>query len=375
MNNDEREGLPSASSLERYSLCPGSWNAIQRLSPEERDTSSADSDEGTKRHALIEAGDESKAEDEAQEYVVRRCSELVEQAKQEVFGSFNDRAEFKEKRLWLHDENFNLVMSGRLDVFFVGMSFCKDEAEVSALIVDYKTMYGDSGYAANNLQTRAYAVLLAARCKLDSVYVALIQPMLAVEKQLTMTYYDSDALDKARAEIFKILKDIKDPFAPRLPSLKACKYCPAKLRCPEAQAAAFALVSEPQDLLPDRPVTPEELEQICMAEKLLGDLSAARKAAAMAQLEADPESLPGWTLKPGSKSTKITNPSEAWERVGTAIGGPAFSEACTISIPKLVKPYQEVKGLASQAASRKEIEALLADAIETKEGAPVLARV
>ena len=361
---DERQGLPSASSLVRYSLCPGSWKAIQALLPEERDTTNADAIEGTKRHALLEEGDESKAENEAQENVVLRGKELVEKAKLEVFGDSEELVELKEERLWLQDKNMKPVMSGKIDIAIVPLRSVirypvAECWQGVGLVVDYKTMYADHGDAASNLQTRAYAVLLADAYDLKEVYVALIQPMLPADKQLTMTLYNSDTLDKARSEIFQILKGIEDPFAPLLPSQKACQYCPAKLR-----------PVKDGELPPDLPITAEILDKLALLESLAKPI----KERAKEMLIANPDSIPGYTLSPGRTISKITDPSLVWERAGKDMPE-GFVNACTISLPKLVKPYQEAKGLTSQAAARKELEALLADAIETKQGAPILARV
>ena len=47
--SDERKNLPSASSMERYMLCPGSW-AAEKGQPEQ---ASSDADSGNRIHAAL----------------------------------------------------------------------------------------------------------------------------------------------------------------------------------------------------------------------------------------------------------------------------------------------------------------------------------
>jgi hypothetical protein len=98
--DDDRKGLPSASSWRRYELCAGSWQLEQEAKRlgQEAHKSSAAADRGTRIHAYL-AGEKVElfeAEQKTADFLKERALEQVKR----IFGDSEVKV-LKEKRLWL----------------------------------------------------------------------------------------------------------------------------------------------------------------------------------------------------------------------------------------------------------------------------------
>jgi CRISPR/Cas system-associated exonuclease Cas4 (RecB family) len=303
----EVEAKPSASKLARYSDCPGAFNLEASLPTGE---SSAAANLGTLVHAHLAGEKVELCEEGAQ--IAERCREQYLEIRDRIIGDESITATVVEERLW-----FGQDWSGAID----RIDFFGD----SALLVDYKTGRLEVDHASENLQLRAYAVLVAEHYKsVRTVYAAVIQPHTGAPHG---TVYDEDDLAQAREEIASIIAETLKPDAPRRPSPEACKYCRALAICPEAAGETKALATRSAA---DVPALPDlELSQLLSASTLVENFIEVIKTEAKARLKAGKE-VPGWTLiqkkgavRTDSKALKIRWSELTDEPVPTITGEPS----------------------------------------------------
>jgi hypothetical protein len=218
--SDIREGLSSASSVERDSLCHGAFEAQKDYV----DRDSADASRGTLRHDLEENQTplDDILDDEDRE-CSRRARASLEHLRDtlKITGSKISR----EERFWLLNGEGQKLMSGQLDYL--------EEWNEVALIADYKMLYGVHASAPSNVQLAAYSGLVYLnRDKVKRVYAALIEPF--GEPSLTTTVFDEDQLKKIVTDLQSLYTKVYSGTAPRTAGWKQCKFCKALGACPEA---------------------------------------------------------------------------------------------------------------------------------------------
>ena len=141
---DERQGLPSASGMQRLFLCPGSWNAERKCPVDEE---SDDAALGTMLHAHMEQG--TMPEDSEDAEAVAWCHEMEIYLCEKHLGmkkDWTDVQTLRETRLFERDRLF----SGKPDMVAVW--------DRKAFVVDYK--FGDRETARHRKQIREYLRLL-----------------------------------------------------------------------------------------------------------------------------------------------------------------------------------------------------------------------
>ena len=354
--SDERKNLPSASSMERYQLCLGSFAAEQG----QPDQPSSDAESGNRIHAALAGETVNPPLTDDEERTAESCKI---QAEALIHNTVEDGGVIlRETRIWHIGEGW----SGKPDV--VALSACGKRA----LVIDYKTGRGEVADATSNMQLRALAVLVADEYWADEVTVAIVQPLAGPVSTCT---YDSAALDIAREEIARIIEGIHKPDAQRIPSAKACKYCRAKSVCPEAQKLATDAPLMVSRNGRELSITPERMAEFLEQIPAIEAVVEAVQAKAKRMLEADPASVPGWTLKPGAVRESITDPAQVFGRF-LALGGTQeqFMPAITVAKTKLrdaVKAVTSEKGKALDAR----MDAVLDGCTEAKPTAPSLVRV
>lgn len=303
----EVEAKPSASKLSRYSDCPGAFHTEASLPTGE---SSAAANLGTLVHRHL-AGEKVELDEEGAK-IAARCREQYLEIRDRIIGDEPITASVVEERLW-----FGKDWSGAID----RIDFFGD----SALVVDYKTGRLEVDDASENLQLRAYAVLVAEHYKsVRTVYAAVIQPHTGAPHG---TVYDEHDLAQAREEIAGIIAATLKPDAPRRPSPDACKYCRALAICPEAAGETKALATRSAA---DVPALPDlELSQLLSASSVVEDFISAIKDEAKARLKAGKE-IPGWSLiqkkgavRTDSKALKIRWSELTSEPIPTITGEPS----------------------------------------------------
>ncbi len=350
----ERGDLPSASSLESYSLCPGKWHA-ERHAPKEDTQTRAYSDSGTRVHAAL-AGDSVELSDEEQD-MVERC----QAAEQRLIGYFGGSAPIIEReiRLWLF-RDMRKAFSGKADLVARHGS--------RALILDYKSLWGDHEHSTNNMQLRALAVLADEEYSLDEVAVAIVQPNVTGNPGVCV--YGKLELSEARRELLNILDAIKPENAPRIPG-KQCKFCKAKLICPEAQAQISVVQTVGQSLATmDGARLGDFLNLIADAKHVIN----AAEAEAKRRLNAG-EAVPGWELSPGKNRRVVTDVQRVFNAAAACgVGTEEFVAICDIGLKDLEKALRKATGTKG-AALKQTVDSVLDGAIEIKQSAKSLHRI
>ncbi len=309
----ERKGLPSSSSMDRYNSCSGSL-PLERLLrkrgelPKNEDNDAAS--HGRLIHAIcdeifftrdnLEPGRYSKAHlDEAQAYVNAARTLAVQTWGDDEEGPIKF---YLERRLYLRDESGTAYSTGKPDVVMV-----KDQ---EAILIDYKTGWGQLPFAGDSWQLKSYAVMAAQEYDVESVKVAFIKQG-AVESEHTLS--EQDLYDLTVFVLPGILlKRNENPFVETSysPDPDTCRYCACKLKCP-ALNAQF-MIMEPRKEVSD--VFLPELDNSKLEEmkEALGQLEAFSKALdaeISSRLQDDPDSFESWHMGPGRGRRTVKDPS------------------------------------------------------------------
>ena len=351
---DERQSCPSASGIGRIQLCPGSW-AFESKFP---DVESPEATEGTIRHDLI-ADEDLVVEslEPERRFVVRKARQLLEKARADSgMDAAKETTIRKEERYWLLNEAGAKVMSGKFDY--------AEWTDKSGLVVDYKTLSGYQVNAYDNLQLRAYAVLLAEKHNLNSVHVSLVQP-------LGLEAYSIDMLAKrdlkeVKAAMLSMLKESMAPTAQRRPHPNACKWCKGLSHCPEVRNVMDTVVGVDIEKLEE----PLEIERLLSVAQIASKWATRLTSWAKGKLSEDESFLPNYKLRSSGKVKSIKNAKDAVELLRKEFD---FSEddllACTrLTLPEIVKLYESITG--KKKGSRLEVEKILESIIVAKDKSP-----
>ena len=349
---DERRGLPSCSQFAALALCPGRHRATLGM---EGETSEA-AEKGNRIHAALETGDLSALAPE-EKSLAESCKKQTEEVLAQWLDSLGAKAPdmvLREKRL------FAANYSGKAD--YLALS------DLSAIVVDYKTGRVEVDSAEINLQMRGLAALVRANFQLETVLVAVVQPLHGEPK---LCKYNAHTLMQAAAQADLIAAVALMPDAPRRPGT-ACQYCPAcgTARCPESIRAIVTVADIEQAVAQlDPPQLAEFLGKIEVAERAI---RAARERA-KGLLEADPEAIPGWVLRPGATRRTVTDTAAAANLLAAHIPPDAIMKSCNLSLGDLEKTVAGVLNLTQRAAAAW-VNERLSPWLEAKRTAPSLAR-
>lgn len=358
--SDPRKGLPSASSIERRFLCPGSANAERGLPVQSND----DADSGTRIHAAL-AGDvrelEKLSSDEHAVYERMReeAANLVERL------GFDPNHYIAEQRLW-----FDEIFSGQPDRVYL-----KDG---SALVIDFKTGHREVTDAARNPQLAVLGVLAVHTYGVARVTVAIV-PRFGKVKEIAE--YDLESATAALHFIQSIIVVSEDPEAKRVPGEDQCRYCLARLRCPEFQAHASTALALKKETLPDIPNEQlvQALDRIGMAKSLIKALEAeARRRIATG----DEEFNKFYYISEGRTNREIVDLPTLYQRCKELnISDATFTGACSIPIGEVKgEKITGIKGLVHTAlklkgtALDKKVDELLVGCVEESKTAGSLKR-
>ena len=353
---DERNGKPSASGMSRLALCAGSWNLESTLPPQKPNQYMT---LGTDIHAVLaDLKPFEELSEEGQEIATRCLSDYSD-----MIGSLNlgpITSSVIEERFW-YDELFSGAID-RIDFF----------GEETAVVTDYKTGRTAQSGASENIQLRAYAVLVKkAYPKLKSIYVAIIQPL--ASGKTTAMYGEAD-LDQADEQIANAVKASLEPNAPRTPSPDACKWCRAKNVCPEAYGNAEAAQTELQILSGTAIATlsNEELASLdskaLIVENFIDDIRKELKSRLMGGAQ-----ITGLSLTKGRTIRNVTDPTAASSALSDILKPDEFLACTKVSITALEKAYGKARRLKGKDA-KLALEETLGWIIESKEGEPSISR-
>ena len=353
---DERNGKPSASSIERLALCPGSFHMCVGI----KETTSSAAERGNRIHAIL-AGDKVENQTADEKSSAATCTELAENVIETTIGvPVGDCDEvWREHRLWSADLRF----SGKPDLVVIeGMN---------ALIVDYKTGGGAVASASENIQLRALAVLVLQNTsrKLDTITVCIIQPMAA--QRITVCSYSRADLVMETDEVYSIIAAAEDPNALRQAGEVQCRYCPARSRCPEANSEVSAIaVRSPISITA---LTADQLGERLDTCKVAEAVIDAIRDEASIRLSVG-EVVTGWRLKPGVERETIRDATTVMSRFLSEDGTEA-AFLTTVSVGKgaLKVKLGEATGLKGKQLDAK-MDELLDGCVEVNVTKPSLAR-
>jgi len=302
---DDAKGLPSASGMNRYSICPASFYRSKGAEEEV----GIDAIWGTLMHASV-AGMNLQLPDE-QKIIVDAC------AKQwDTLSSSYDGETVSEIRYFIIDDNMRKVASAKLD----RIKHSKDRA----LIVDFKTGWNEPPATASNMQIRTQVV--AAKEKFSSlkrIDAAIIQPLL--NSNPVLVTYDEDAMARSREQILGVIQSIEERF-PVVPCPTACHFCPAKSGqpgCPEYVSWIDSLMPEKwRNVQFSGKWDAAKFGVFLDCRKQLVAFIDALEERARSFLENNPNSIPGWTLRPTRPRRVIRNdvhPMQVYNRLLTKL--------------------------------------------------------
>lgn len=354
---DEREDRPSASSMERLMLCPGSHQASRGIDGAKSEAA----DSGSRIHALI-AGDKVENITNDEEQMAWRCNTIADRL---VLNTFYQKLEdcsdvSREERLWAMSSKTFKSYSGKGDLMVTHGE--------KGLVIDFKTGRGEVSSTPENMQLRTLAALMYANGAdgVNNIGVAIIQPL--VTEWPIVAWYEKEALKDAQKQINAIVKAAEAEGAPRIAGEKQCLYCPARARCPEANNAIATMTVLPSSLAE---LTSEQLSQKLDACILADTVVACIREEARHRIESG-EDIDGWEMKAGAMKETITKPEAVFAKF-THMGGTSeqFMAAVSIAKGKLQDAVRAATGKVGKELVIK-MENLLAGCTEEKQNAPSL---
>lgn len=366
---DPRRGATSASNALADSLCPGRHLAGAGLP----DVPGEYAASGSRIHAALADAGKAAALSLAERETFDACMGIEQKLVAQYFGVQPPPMKvFREQRFWAKFKaagaTIEVEHSGQPDVVY--------RAGVKALICEYKTLAGEVPESSRNLQLRDQAVLVRGNfVPTEEIAVAVIQPLVTHSPEICV--YDKAALDHANHEMFQRVLKSNDPRSPRVAGEVQCKYCRAKSGCLAYSKWTEGLLPVPLPIVgkPMATWTGEDCAAFCNGLSTVLKFCDDGKEFIKAKLEADPSSVPGWTLKPGANRETIKDPQEVFNRF-VKLGGTVeqFMLCVAVAKGKLKEALAVVtggKGKALDGAVKTVTEGL----VEVSQTAPSLMRV
>jgi hypothetical protein len=236
------------------------------------------------------------------------------------------------------------------------------------LIIEYKTLFGDTPVPSKNHQLRDQAVLFWKNFFLiDEIAVAVDQPFVTLKPDICI--YKVPDLELAELEMAERIARSNAPAPPRKAGEIQCQYCEAKQLCNDYEkwAASKLPMAAPLAETPMAAWTPAQWAVFC------DNLSAASKWLELGKEEAkerlrkDPASIPGFFLKPGRKQRTVVKVNELYGRF-EKIGGKleAFHRCIEVVLGRLANEIAAVTGAKGKTLD-KAMDAILSGLIEETE--------
>lgn len=310
---DERGGLPSMSSAERWINCPGSVAMCRGLDSKTGPYAA----DGNVVHSLM-AGEIDPEEGEVRDDLVQTASmaETILARHAELLGFVGDDVEIiSEERIWLHDGAGNAVASGKSDRIYL------HRRQKRALIGDAKSGRKAVNPAPANPQMIGYALLAQEEYGVTEVFLAIAQPWRPWSQQ-PIGSIDADTLDYQRGVYLAAIAAATAIQTPEeaisgnhLSAGPWCDYCPARAMCPASieiqnrflqvtQGATAPTVTD----LPGRYAlwTPEQKLQMWDFADHVAKTVKDFKAMVKDELTADPMAIPGLQLSKGKERATLS---------------------------------------------------------------------
>jgi len=294
----------SASNIHRRRHCPGS-HAAEDGRPEEE---SPYASEGTMLHNCDAdpTADRSQLTGEQSDTLNAAANAdkaiFVQLASSGLITPESPYEDHREQEYWFR-KGIKKLFPGHMDL-------CRwYPNEKILLIIDKKFGRVPVDAAASNDQLRAYAVMGAQKFPARHVVVAIVQPRLAYAERITAAEYNAEALEAAKLDIANVWDAAHAPDAPRHAGLDWCKYCKAKLDCPEytqkfASLATTVPATERINALSDH-----DLDRVYVAIQFAKDLEKPAKEEIRRRMEAG--TMGNFSLKSNGNMTKVRDVARA----------------------------------------------------------------
>lgn len=378
----------SASNIFRRALCPGS-ERLEEGCPEEDSPFAQEGDllhefaaDPARDPAILKSDqrDLLQRSRELEDFVLGRVTEQFDLAGDEPF------TQGVNQELWVH-RGVKTVIPGHCD------KWRYYRVPKLLVILDQKFGFVEVTAAAANYQLRTYACGAAEQWESEHIVVAITQPRLPYDRRVTMAVYTRADIAAAGAELYGIKDACSRPDAPLRAGEEQCRYCRARLFCPEfnktfQEGLALVPISfQAGDGAPGTVAAREASLSRALAampdadlEKVLGALTLAAFVTEPAREEARRRiasgTLTSYTLGKPSQVRKVSEPERAIALLlttGTVTRDEALA-CCEPSLRKLEGVMREKTG-ANWKQAREQINAILAPVLEFSEKKPPLLKV
>lgn len=362
---DERRGVPSASGMIRVVNCPASHQmerAAAEAIPEREDK---DAVAGTAVHAIL--SDDADAEDVtySAEATAEMCEQQVERLLADWLPDGSHAMRLDEQRYGLTmfgtvlevtpDSKAEFVFTGKFDRLYI-------QGE-RGLLVDFKALNGEHAAAIENPQLASLAVLVAAKHKLKSIRVAIVQPR---KGRPTVADYDELTLATARDWLDASLLRETQATPDDRHAGKWCHHCKARFGCDIFKYSAIQEVERIQPMniagldgkaqvsamwARAMEFTPEQHEGAFRGLGIVKRYVHAIESSFNARVEAG--QVPGWKIetKPGNR--EITDVQLAANALAPhGVTSDDIIAACSIPLGAMEEAVRKRSGVKSQTAKR-----------------------
>lgn len=364
----------SASNALADRQCPGRHQAQIGL-PELPATDEREA--GTVIHALWTGQDPARKPTADEREQAESLREQETRLAGEFFGTSEGLVRLVERRLWhqfaaVRDapERGILKTSGQFDVVLV-----QPESR-RALILDGKSGWLPVTPNPSNLQLRRLAALLWLQLGACEIAVGILKPFAKLEPPCV---YREPDLERSVIELEDDVRQSHAPQSPRTAGEEQCRYCRARENCPTRLAWLAAALPPTWPILPMRSArdwTPAQRVIFLEREKDARDWLEARKAEIRALLEAAPEAVPGYCVRPGRSIETITDPREVMQRFCGQWGGTleAFLKCIKVGKTALKEEVRALSGHQGRDLGA-DLDALLSGCVEARASAPTIGRM
>lgn len=327
----------SPSSIERVVACPGSHAAEAQC--QKGWESSAAAEEGQLLHAAIRPDfpeEKQKALTFEQKRVLGVAKAHARRLVMEHLGTLQPKATWEARaQMSICDIG---ILSGVVD-------WSGTVADGRCLVIDWKFGRATVAEATDNLQMMCYALLLKACIveNVDTVVVALVQPTVEFDRQVTTAIYHLEDIEVARQRVEEIARAAADPAAKRTPG-DHCRYCKAlgSELCPESAEEATAVAGFARaDLLPTGIHLGEWLDRANIAQKVVDMLKDHAKAELAAGRRIPAPDGYEYVMSADIPIRTLPDPTKAWEQVQHALKPKEFMAVCKVGVGDLQAAMQE----------------------------------
>lgn len=309
----------SPSTLQRLSLCPGSWRMTKDI-PEP--TQSDDAAEGTKLHEAVSTGNLDGLTAEQQESVTA-CIDFKNALINQSPGVVYD---FSEMKVSVFDDDGETELTNG----FIDFAVTRDDG--TADLVDWKFGRGDVPDANGNYQLAAYALGVMQNFGCKSVTAHIFQPRIHAHTSYTFT--NAEAI---LHNIKFIINRAKSETMILSASDEACRYCRAASTCPACNQR-YGLV--PADIQNNMLSDPAKLLSLWERAQMATKLVDAIKSAVTDYIK-EHGSLGDWTLEQRAGKREVSDVAKLYERIQGMITSHDLAECYSVKVSALLDKMTE----------------------------------